>query len=555
MFNNIEYFFGAGVQTSRPGHTHHGRPIEIIPLGTTQLPLDIINEYLASLKEIYTPQSYDLFAHNCNNFANDFATFLVGRGIPDHITSLPRRVLETPFAQMLRPQLDASMRAITQSPVPEEGAPAPAAANGTGGAGRRTAAGAREAAANGPLIMSKEARYGSVVHVGSLADLNRRVSDAADTASTIFFTSSTCAPCRIAYPTYDSLAEEYGDALFVKVDINAAHDAAARYGIRATPTFMTFSRSAKLDEWSGADPNLLRSNVERLIRETWPPHPHTLLNVPSLAYGSLKPVTYSKIPPLDKLMTKLGSSAQDPSITALRSFVETRNKDAREATLPDLKAIAATFESKVLALPLDVRYAAIDLLRCAMLDPRVSSYFAEDASSTVPAILQHVLDLGETCPHNLRLVTVHLACNIFTSSLYIREIFRGDEQAVLPQIVVQLIATSLLDATHASVRVAAAWLGFNVAGSMYRIRREDSREALSEGLQVGLAAGMLEVLPTEENEEAVKAILLTMGYLVFCAPRESELVDLCQALDAAATLRGLKAKGQEKLVKEVASLL
>ena len=43
--------------------------------------------------------------------------FLVGKGIPPHITSLPETVLQTPFGQMLRPQLDRAMRTVTQAPV------------------------------------------------------------------------------------------------------------------------------------------------------------------------------------------------------------------------------------------------------------------------------------------------------------------------------------------------------------------------------------------------------------------------------------------------------
>ena len=54
VFGGVEYFFGAGVQTSFPGGTHHGRPMEVIPMGQTQLPLEIILEYLESLKAIYT---------------------------------------------------------------------------------------------------------------------------------------------------------------------------------------------------------------------------------------------------------------------------------------------------------------------------------------------------------------------------------------------------------------------------------------------------------------------------------------------------------------------
>ncbi len=56
VFGAIEYFFGFGVQTCYPGSTHHGPPMEIIKLGETDLPMEVILEYLESLKEIYTPE-------------------------------------------------------------------------------------------------------------------------------------------------------------------------------------------------------------------------------------------------------------------------------------------------------------------------------------------------------------------------------------------------------------------------------------------------------------------------------------------------------------------
>lgn len=41
--------------------------------------------------------------------------FLVGVGIPDRITSLPQTVLETPFGQIIRRQLETSIQGITQA--------------------------------------------------------------------------------------------------------------------------------------------------------------------------------------------------------------------------------------------------------------------------------------------------------------------------------------------------------------------------------------------------------------------------------------------------------
>ena len=82
----------------------------------TELPIEVITEYVQSLEPIYTPESYDLFVHNCNNFSQDMAMFLVGKSIPEEIRSLPETFLRTPMGQMVRGQLDESMRKMTQAP-------------------------------------------------------------------------------------------------------------------------------------------------------------------------------------------------------------------------------------------------------------------------------------------------------------------------------------------------------------------------------------------------------------------------------------------------------
>ena len=54
--DGVEYVYDGGISTIRPGSSHLGRPLERIHLGQTQLPIEIILEYLDSLKEIYTPE-------------------------------------------------------------------------------------------------------------------------------------------------------------------------------------------------------------------------------------------------------------------------------------------------------------------------------------------------------------------------------------------------------------------------------------------------------------------------------------------------------------------
>ena len=56
VLDGIEYYFGQGIQTAVPGSTHHGQPIEVVRLGTTELPKDVVEEYIQSLEEIYSPE-------------------------------------------------------------------------------------------------------------------------------------------------------------------------------------------------------------------------------------------------------------------------------------------------------------------------------------------------------------------------------------------------------------------------------------------------------------------------------------------------------------------
>jgi desumoylating isopeptidase 1 len=100
-----EHYFGGGINVVPAGTTLFGHPVQVISLGRTQLPSDLRESLLVDLAERYTPESYSLFDNNCNNFSDDLANLLVGRGVPDHITGLPAEVLTTPFGQMIRPML------------------------------------------------------------------------------------------------------------------------------------------------------------------------------------------------------------------------------------------------------------------------------------------------------------------------------------------------------------------------------------------------------------------------------------------------------------------
>ncbi|KAI9796086.1 MAG: hypothetical protein M1833_006508 [Piccolia ochrophora] len=546
VFGSVEYYFGMGIQTSRPGATHHGPPMEVITMGTTSLPEDVILQYLDSLREIYTAQSYDLFMHNCNNFSNDFCTFLVGKGIPGHITSLPQTVLNTPFGQMLRPQLEGAMRSVTQAPTPQSSAllarnalttPKSVSANGVNGA-------------NG-VAKTPSARPTGVVHnVTNIHEFDRLLESAKKTCAVIFFTSATCPPCKMVYPAYDELAVEVGyDGVLMKVDVGKAYEIGSRYSIRATPTFITFLHGEKENQWTGANERQLRGNVRMLAQMAR--HPHTKLDLPTLSGTSSKPVTYEKVPPLDKLIAKMGDAGRDPVVEAMKHFVAGRNH-AGETTLPDLISFNTFFQSSVHKLPRELLFTVVDLLRVAMMDPRLSGYYAEEADHKTIITLLDTVNAGavQDCPYSLRLVTLQLACNLFTSPLFPPQIMHTPS---LSMPIIQLLTASLLDDQHANVRVAATSLAFNLVTANYTHRTTAREEALSSDDQVELCASLLEAISVEDaSPEAFSGLLFSLGFLLYCSPADSELRDLVKAMDAKGTVVG-KAKTfpKEGLVREV----
>ncbi|KAL2838831.1 PUL domain-containing protein [Aspergillus pseudoustus] len=514
VFNNVEYYFGQGIQTARPGSTHHGQPMEKIHMGKSELPFEVIEEYLQSLTSIYTPESYDLFLHNCNNFTQDLAMFLLGKSIPQHIRNLPQTFLNTPFGQMLKPQIEGALRGVTQAPGP----------------------GLQQPAAIQPP-------QNKVHIVTNLSELDARMSSASKSCAVIFFTSATCPPCKMMYPLYDELAEEAGaKATLIKVDISIARDVGMRYSVRATPTFMTFLRGEKLDQWSGADAGKLRGNIRLLVDMAHPTHPHRQLHLPSFQRTLTNYVMYKKIPPLEKLAQKLQPHDRDPTLIAIIDFIKRRgdSKSAADTPLPrELPSFPNYLEQTYHSIPLENRFALVDLARLLFIDPRVASFFAEDRThKSLLTLLTPELTSDTNLPYSLRIVTLQLACNLFTTPLYTEHLTSSSSN--LRTTLLSLLPPTLLD-THSNLRVVAASLAYNLSALNHNARFEGRpSEPLTEEEQVELTASVAEAIQQESaSAEALHGLLFALGLLVYEAPGDGAVLDLCRAV-------GVKEAIQEK---------
>ncbi|KAI2471942.1 DUF862-domain-containing protein [Annulohypoxylon bovei var. microspora] len=537
---SMEYVYDSGINVIKPGTSHLGPPLERIHLGKSELPMEIIVEYLESLKEIYTPQAYDLFRHNCNNFSNDFSTFLVGKGIPDHIANMPNDVLDSPFGKMMQPQLarmveerkaqQGGLLGIQNNVQPH-----------TNGAASTTSS------------QNKSSHATSVKAVTSLSEMNQVLNDSKKTCAIVFFTMANCGPCRALYPLYDNLADEYKNKInLIKVDIHQAFDVSSKYNIKATPTFITFFHGVEDDRWTGADGAKLRGTVGLLAQMAIPSHPHQLLNLNHSTWLGSRPIIYEKVVPIPKLLSKLGSKADDDSIQGMIRFIEIRaSQGPALAHLPDLSAFSNFMCAAVKDLPKEVLFTVVDLFRCTLADARVSGYFAEEHDhKTVLAILDAV-NKDTKCPYALRLVTLQMASNLFSSHLYVDQIL-GHPQ--LRSAITQLISSSFLDDKHSTVRVAATSLLFNVASTNLK-KRVESGDALPEEDQVELAASLLEAISQEDSKEALDGMILALGLMTYCLPLGGELVDLLRSMDAQGTVLAKEKVFKTDLTREVGQVL
>ncbi|KAF3903463.1 hypothetical protein ABW20_dc0105407 [Dactylellina cionopaga] len=540
VIDGVEIYYGAGIQRSYPGNTHHGAPEQILDLGYTALPADVVADYLESMKEIYGPESYDLFMHNCNNFTDDFATFLVGQGIPKHITSLPSDVLSTPFGQMIRPTIDAAMRPITTAPsVSEPSArpfdpPAfiPSSSSGAN---------------------STSQSYAGVRVAQTLADFDRIMSSASNKGAIVFFTSATCPPCRVVYPHFEQLAEESaGKIVFIKVDVSKSYDIGSKYQVQATPTFFTYIRGDKFDEWSGAHPGTLKANVAMLTNATYPPHPHENLRLPVFSSAaSQPPVTYSRQLPMDKVLVKLGKVGTEEPVIAIKDFITTKQKQgAIEARVPDMPKWSSFLQSSFNELPPETLFPLVDIFRLSLTDPRLSAFYAEEPEhATIRALLQTAS--SDKAIYQLRLVTLHAVCNLFSTPLFPPHLVK----APLVTLITSLVTTCLLDETHPQLRVAAASLIFNLVAYNQKVRVEslspveDREDSLSDDDQIQLLATVVEAVDREkESTEALRGLLLSLGLIVYGAKIDGEVLELVGVLEAARIVEDKGRKSEKKLL-------
>ena len=114
----VEYFYGGGICAAPAGHAIPHLPYQEIALGETNKTQIELEFFLQSINHRFTQATYSLLRHNCNNFANEVAQFLLaGKGIPEHIIRLPQEFLSSPLGATLAPMIEQMENQMRQQLV------------------------------------------------------------------------------------------------------------------------------------------------------------------------------------------------------------------------------------------------------------------------------------------------------------------------------------------------------------------------------------------------------------------------------------------------------
>lgn len=150
---------------------------------------------------------------------------------------------------------------------------------------------------------------------------------------------------------------------------------------------------------------------------------------------------------------------------------------------------------------------------------------------------------------------LQLICNLFSSPLYLDHLTTNTANNNNLHTTVLTLATSSLLDPHPNLRTVAASLAYNLSAANHNARFAGHPDKLTEEEQVELTASLVEAIAQEaESAEALHGLLFALGLLVYEAPADGAVVDLCRAMGIAETV---KAKGEmqvfakEGLVREV----
>ncbi|KAJ1653132.1 hypothetical protein IWQ61_006685 [Dispira simplex] len=576
----IEFFYGQGIQRKTPpGTTHHGCPLKQLSLGSTQIPLDVLDTFLTSLgQQRYTAERYHILDHNCNHFSAEVAQFLTGQDIPAYIRDLPREFMSTPFGQSLLPLLEGHFgpSQLGRSPAPVAPTnPSPATVNGVSHLP--------------PLLAPRVYRVTTVNQLDALTRTFRGV--------VTLFTSATCPPCRMIEPEFHRLmaaqittspndldgSTTVPRVVGAQIDMATGFAVAQQYQIRATPTFVFLLDRVPTSRLQGAQPNTLASEIDLLEYSTYPPvHPHHVhVKTSTLAGIGCTPILYNQQGGAVKAVARYRTLVAvdqvlpptDPWTPVWQTFttaVIAPEGSAHQPQLLDEPNFIAVLRRVYNAVPDKERFPLVDMIRYTLVGSPWLRQCLESPKGVefIRFVITDTVQVSDTTlARPLLITTLKLGCNVFSSDYLMgRTWFGVQSDEGLAEALTQLLVHALLW-PDTVVRQTAASLAFNMGawvaacrhrhfaakgGQLSRGANNPSnenvptvpnyiptgwKESEAENWLMECVSAVADALTKETHEPTAFRLVAALGQFLFTAT--STLLQLADVLGVVATVQGL----------------
>lgn len=250
-----EFYFGGGICADPPARTPYGQPMQNIPIGQTELPIEIFMEFLEENKEKFSMEKYDILKNNCNNFTDDCSQFLTGDPIPKYITGLPSEVLSTPMGGMIMNMVNGQQQQAQGNSHPLF-SPSMVEGNNNqsslfGGQGQTLGGGG--ASTMGQVVELKDKPHFTQVITG-----NKLV--------VIDVYTDWCGPCKAIKPLFATFPSKFAGIQFCKMNLDTGgRQVGSELGVQSIPTFLFYHNNQLVKKQEGANQQTLEANVRWLM--------------------------------------------------------------------------------------------------------------------------------------------------------------------------------------------------------------------------------------------------------------------------------------------------
>lgn len=246
-----EFYFQGGIAIDQPKTTPFGQPVRTISMGVTELTEDDLNSYLFAIRDQFTPESYNVFEHNCNHFSNTVCEFLTGANIPKDIMDQAKEYKNTPIGQFIQglENQHKNVNAHPQNTIPPQ-----FGFQGFGGTSQQQV--------NPNFNQSVQGHSKNVHELKDIISYTEMISG--NDKVVVDFYANWCGPCKMIKPEYERLADaNVGVIKFCSVNVDTAQDISMTLGIKSMPTFLFIYQGSEVARVVGGDPNKLRGAVEQ----------------------------------------------------------------------------------------------------------------------------------------------------------------------------------------------------------------------------------------------------------------------------------------------------